>query len=121
MSTLEAYKAAMNDLEEATEAFQQVDEFIGKLTRLNKQSSMPLLLSFGLKPPQLETDQGCDRGATLVKEWPLPDEVESRARRLTRAFNATHDIYAKLSDAERKCAKEPPLRPRIRWYASIAD
>lgn len=117
MSKLEAYKVAMRELEEATKAYQPIDEFLCKLSYLVDQSSVPLLSSLGLL--QLHQAIGCnstDREAAFITTWPTTEQIQKRACRLVRAFNATHEIYGELAADDRSFVREPPHRPKVRWY-----
>lgn len=102
----------MNELDDATKAFEPIDEFLERLSLLTERSSVPLLLNMGMK--RIHRHDPSD--PALIDQWPSSDEIRRSADRLIRAFNLTHEVYAELSEEDRRYVKQPPFRPKVRWY-----
>jgi hypothetical protein len=114
MSTTEDYKAAMNELANATKDFQPYATFLRQITTATGHSIDNFLASaFGLK---IRT-HGYDhmRYRVNINEWPSRDDLAAAGKRLSAAFNNAHKIYEALPAEDREYIKAPPYRPDVKY------
>ncbi|MDX0318928.1 hypothetical protein [Sinorhizobium meliloti] len=116
MATVEEYKAAMNELADATQAFMPVAKFLKSLNEATNYALNSFLeATFGMASQSGRRTGSYDSKYRIdMAKWPSGEEVRAAGSRLAKAFNDAHRIYNELSQEDREYLKSPPYQPELR-------
>lgn len=111
MSTVEEYKAAMNELAAASKAYAPFNAYLMKVREAVGYSGSSLEFlrdTFGLKYEHGNRHSMDSKHRLNLKEWPSAEALHEAGTRLAKAYNNAHSTYAGLPAEDREYVKSPP-------------
>jgi hypothetical protein len=111
MSTVDEYKAAMNELAAASKAYAPISAYLTQIRDAVGHSSGNLDFlqeTFGLKQDRNRSYADRSKYRLDLSRWPTGEEIREVGGRLAKAYNSVHKIYAELPTEDREYIKAPP-------------
>lgn len=115
MTTVEEYKAAMNELSAASAAFAPISNYVRQIGEAISGDKSFLFLQTTFAQANENGGHFHDARYKLdLSKWPSGETLRQAGARLTAAYNYAHRVYSELPSEDKEYLKSPPYQPELK-------